>query len=273
MKPVRPNFERPPLQEQAISVVFQPLSGFRIVDYGLFWSEIADAFPEVSTDNPIEAPIEQFEGFRPTAMSFQLVTAPPLPRAMFRNPASGELVQLQHNRFTFNWAKVEGQEYPRSEPLMARFEELFIAFEDYARRNDLGDLRLTQCEITNLNVIPVADFGTKFAQLNRALDVADPDWKIDCLEPEIVERSIQQRIIDGTGASVGRLHAVIAPVISNVDNSQGIRYELTARSAPNISTLEQAKNFFGLARNAINAAFMASVTDEMKAHWGEIDGH
>ncbi len=272
MKPVRPNFVRPPLQEQAISVVFQPISGFRIVDFGLFWSDIASGFPEVKTENPIQATVELFDTYRPTLPSFQLVTTPPLPRAMFGNPANGELIQLQHDRFTFNWAKVDGQNYPRSERLRSRFNELFGAFQDYVHRQRLGDLQLTQCEITNLNVIPVADFGSKFSHLNQAIRVSDPEWNIDGLEAEIVERSVQHRILDASGAAIGRLHAVIAPVISNVDDSPGIRYELTARSGPVISSLEQANGFFEIARDAINAAFMASVTDDMKVHWGEMNG-
>ena len=95
MTPIRPNFERPPLQEQAISIVFQPLDKFRIVDYGLFWAELAAEFPVVATDVPLEAPVEQFDTFRPTEMSFQFLTMPPIPRAMFRNPDNGELVQLR----------------------------------------------------------------------------------------------------------------------------------------------------------------------------------
>lgn len=71
------------------------------------------------------------------------------------------------------------------------------------------------------------------------------------------------------GLPIGRLHTVLAPVISNVDNSQGFRYELTARSAPNIRTVGDADQFFGMARDVINGAFLASVTDAMKAKWGE----
>lgn len=272
MTPIRPNFERPPLQEQAISIVFQPLDRFRIVDYGLFWAEIADAFPEVSTDAQLEAPVEQFDNFRPAEMSFQFLTAPPIPRAMFRNPENGELVQLQNNRFGFNWAKVADLPYPRSEPLMARFKELFAQFTAYARKKELGELVLKQCELTNLNVIPVSDFGTSYSDVPKALRVDALDLGISNLRSEIFERSRQHKILGEDGKPVGRLHTVLAPVVSNVDNSEGIRYELTARSAPNIRTLEDAEKFFAVARNAINGAFMASVTDAMRERWGEYNG-
>lgn len=273
MTPIRPNFERPPLQEQAISIVFQPLDKFRIVDYGLFWAELAAEFPVVATDVPLEAPVEQFDTFRPTEMSFQFLTMPPIPRAMFRNPDNGELVQLQNNRFGFNWAKVTDLPYPRSEPLMARFKSLFARFVAYARNQELGELVLKQCELTNLNVIPVSDFGTGYSDVPKALRVDALDLGMPNLESEIFERSRQHKILGEDGQPIGRLHTVLAPVVSNVDNSQGIRYELTARSAPNIRTLDDAEQFFAIARNAINGAFLASVTDAMKVRWGDQHGN
>lgn len=272
MTPIRPNFERPPLQEQAISIVFQPLDRFRIVDYGLFWAEIADAFPNVATDVPLEAPVEQFDNFRLAEMSFQFLTVPPLPRAMFSNPENGELVQLQNNRFGFNWAKVGALQYPRSEPLMARFQELFAQFIAYARRNGLGELVLKQCELTNLNLIPVSDFGTSYSDVANAVCVDAVDLGIPNLQSEIFERSRQHKILGDDGKPIGRLHTVLAPVVSNVDNSEGIRYELTARSAANIRSLEDAEKFFAIARNTINGAFLASITADMKKRWGEYNG-
>jgi uncharacterized protein (TIGR04255 family) len=266
---IRPNFKRPPLQEQAISVVFQPLDRFRIVDYGLFWAELTGEFPEVTTDAPLEAPMEQFDNLRPAGMSFQFLTAPPLPRAKFRNPDNGELVQLQNNRFGFNWAKVGDQPYPRSEPLMARFKVLFARFSAYARKQNLGELALKQCELTNLNFIPVSDFGDSYSDVHLALRVDAIDLGMPDLQLEFFERSRQHKILGADGQPIGRLHTVLAPVISNVDNSQGIRYELTARSAQNIRTIADAEHFFAIARNTINGAFMASVTDAMKERWGE----
>lgn len=272
VKPIRPDFERPPLAEQAISIVFEPIQGFRIVDYGLFWSEIAADFPNVATEAPLEAPIEEFESVRPSQVSFKLHLAPPIPRAMFRNQTNGELVQLQNDRFGLNWAKIADQEYPRSEPLMARFRILYEKFSQYVERQSLGPLVLRQCELTNLNVIPVSDFGNSYSDFSKAFRVDAVDFDLPYLQPEMFERSRQLRINDSKGNPLGRLHMTIAPVISNVDNTQAFRFELTARSAPKIQSLEDALGFFDVARNAINGAFIASVTDEIKSKWGEKHG-
>ena len=267
--PIRPNFERPPLVEQAISIVFQPIAGFRIVDYGLFWTDLSAEFPDVATEAPLEAPIEQFDEFRPVELLLQFLPSPPMPRAMFRNPKNGELIQVQNDRFGFNWAKVGDAPYPRSEPLMARFKELFGRFVTFAKHQGLGDVTLKQCELTNLNVIPVSDFGRTYSDLSTALRVDPLDLGLPYLQSEVFERSRQHKIIGNDGAPVGRLHMVVAPVVSNVDKSQAIRFELTARSAPDIRSLDDASKFFEVARNAINGAFDASITDAMRIKWGE----
>lgn len=270
---IRPDFERPPLAEQAISIVFEPIPGFRIVDYGLFWADIASEFPEVGTEPPLETTTEEFEILKPNQVSFKFHLAPPAPRAMFRNPKNGELVQLQHDRFGFNWAKVPDHPYPRSEPLMERFKFLFGRFEEYLAQNRFAPLAIRQCELTNLNVIPVTDFGTSYSDFSRAFRVDVVDFGLPQLQPELFERSRQLRINDDSGKPLGRLHMIIAPVISNVDNSQAFRFELTARSAANIRSLQNALEFFEVARNVINGAFIASVTDEIKEKWGEKRGH
>jgi uncharacterized protein (TIGR04255 family) len=258
--------------EQAISVIFEPIDGFRIVDYGLFWLEIAADFPDVTTDAPLEAPVENFDGIRQGELSLQLMKAPPIPRVLFRNAANGELIQVQNTRFGFNWAKVGGSPYPRSEPLMARFKELFGRFAAYVERQGLGPIILKQCELTNLNVIPVADFGDSFADLPKALKVDPLDLGLPNLQAEAFERSRQHKILGDDGAPVGRLHMVVTPVVSNVDQSEAFRYELTVRSAPNIRNLSDASEFFEVARNAINGAFSASITDAMRVKWGEKNG-
>lgn len=265
--PIRLEYERPPLIEQAISVGFDPLAGFRIVDYGLFWSKIAAEYPEVSNEAPLDNPTELFEGVRPSGISFNVLAAPPMPRAMFRS-GDGGLVQVQPDRFGFNWAKEGDREYPRSEAVMVRFENLFDRFLVFVKEQQLGEVVLRQCELTNLNIIPVSDFGTSYSDITRALRIDPLDLGLNYLVAETYIRNRQHRIVETDGTPIGRLHTAISPVISNADNSQAFRLEFTARSAPTIRTIEQMRRFFAVARNAINGAFDALVADEMKRKWG-----
>ena len=269
--PIRLDYERPPLIEQAVSLAFAPLIRFSLVDYGLFWAEISDQFPHASSDTPLENPTENFDEIRSFGISFNLLTGQPLPRGMFRNDG-GELLQLQPDRFGFNWAKEGGGEYPHSEAVMTRFFELYDIFERFVSRRALGDLDLRQCELTNLNVIPVSDFGQGFHDMTKALNVDPLDLGMENLVAETYVRNRQHRILGDDGKPIGRLHTSISPVISSADNSHAFRLEFTARSAVNVTSIEQAKSFFAVARNSINRAFEVLVADTLKAKWGKTHG-
>ena len=271
VKQIRPSFERPPLVEQAIVIVFEPLRGFSIVDYGLFWQEIRSEFPLAESTDPTPEQTEVFDEIRNSESRLQLFQTLPLPRAMFRDEAGGELVQLQPDRFGFNWSKVGDKHYPRSEHVMARFEELFAKFRSYVEARNIGPVKIKQCELTNLNIIPVRDFGSGYEDMTRALNVDPLDLGIPFLQAETYIRARQHRILDDGNAPVGRLHTEITPVISTQDREKAFRLEITARSRPNITTLEEMRSFFDLGRNSINAAFCATVTDQMRKHWGEHD--
>jgi uncharacterized protein (TIGR04255 family) len=266
--PIRPHYQRPPLVEQAISVSFEPPSGFSIADFGLFWLEIRDQFPTIQTAKRLEKTLENFDGPRAAGIEFNILTEAPIPRALYR-ANSGEVIHLQDNRFGYNWAKLGQNEYPRSEHVMGKFEHYFDKFKDFAKARGMGSIVLDQCEITNLNILPVDDFGTDYSDLSEALKVDPLDLGIEYLPPETLVRQRQHRILNGRGEPIGRLHISISPVISNQDQSKAFRFELTARSANVVATLDDARSFFAIARNAINGAFQSLVTDKMKAIFGQ----
>jgi uncharacterized protein (TIGR04255 family) len=266
--PIRLEFERPPLIEQAITVVFDRLPRFSIIDYGLFWSELGGEFPEVGSLMPLDVAVEHFgDGLNPVPQ-LQLLAEAPLPRALFGN-SNGNLVQIQPDRFGFNWAKEGDAAYPRSEPVMTRFEQLFEQFRTFVQRRDLGEIKLRQCELTNLNILPVAEFGDDFSAMGRALKVDPLDLGVPFLQAETYMRNRQHRIVDENGTAIGRLHTAIAPVFANVRGQKAFKVEFTARSAPGIGTFEAAQRFFAIARNVVNGAFRATVTEQMREIWGE----
>jgi uncharacterized protein (TIGR04255 family) len=269
--PIRLDLERPPLVEQAISVIFERLPGFSIVDYGLFWQDISAELPNVAHLPTLDKSVEHFDEMVSSA-HFQLVNSTPLPRGMFSNER-GELVQLQPDRFGFNWAKQGDAPYPRSEPMMKRFEELYAQFVAFVKRRELGEIVLSQCELTNFNILPVAEFGSDFSAMSEALNVDPLDLGIPFLKAETYTRNRQHRIVDEDGTPLGRLHTTIEPVFAMLNGAKAFKLEFTARSAPNIRNLDGARRFFAVARNAVNGAFRGTVTKQMRDIWGERDGN
>lgn len=266
--PARPNFNNPPLVEQVITVIFEELSQFSIGDFGLFWDRIRVQFPVCSTQSPLEPVVESFGGFASPGVQVRLVGHDVLPRCMYRSSDSGEIVQLQRDRFTFNWSYLGGSDYPHFEATLSRYQELLQTFSEFIADRGLSPLVIRQCEVTNVNIVPVSQFGSTFADSDKVFQTHQLTALVDELELEHTTISTQFciRVKSEVGEPVGRLYTSINPVQSG-SGELAWRFELTARSVP-LKDEAATNSFFAVARSAINSAFMASTTPVAHKTWG-----
>lgn len=253
--------------------MFEPLAGLTIGDFGLFWAEILSEFPASEAMQPVPTEIESFDGFRPKQVGFQIMPAESLPRAAFRNPSNGELVQFQSDRFGFNWIKTnDDHKYPHAEATMDRFCDLFQKFSKYIERRKLGPINIVQCELTNVNIVPVSDVGESFADMATVVRLAplEYDYANIRLENQLV--GSKHIILDDAGHPIGRVHTLGQPSLRVPNNEEAYRLDITARGAPIGSGLEGARRFFDAAASAVNAVFLASTTNAGRRFWGESNG-
>jgi uncharacterized protein (TIGR04255 family) len=262
------------LVERAITIVFEKLEEFTLGDFGLFWAAIRDKFPVCDAGAAMAPDIERYDGFTPAQPSVELVPADALPRGYFRNPEAGELVQVQADRFTFNWLKTgPDHAYPHSEKTFERFSELYRTFESFVASRGLGEVKVLQCELTNVNVIPVSDVGENFADVATVLKL--PDWKPEepsiCVEGQVA--GARYLMLNDEGKPFGRVHSFGQPALRVTDNELTYRLDIVARGAPLGDGLSGAHAFFVEAVSAINSVFLASTTKAGRRFWGEYDGH
>lgn len=273
MNPVRPKFSDPPLIERAITISFEPIEDFTIGHYGLFWQEILADFPISETQPLVRSEVEKFGGFQPTTTIIQLLPEDTLPRAFFRNPDRGELIQLQSDRFSFNWIKAgDNDVYPHSEATIDQFEQLLNRFEAFLARYKLGPIATIQCEITNVNVIPVSDFGGSFAAPG-AVKIPAVFSDETFLRPESAALATRHLILADDGAAIGRVHMNAQPSLRISDGEEVYRLDITARGAPLAPDRNGTLAFLEIAVSAVNAVFLATVTDNARQLWGEQHGH
>ena len=258
--------------EQAISLVFDRLVEFDNVDFGLFWSTVRDHFPHADTTVRASHPVEHFEG-RPGPGGVSLSVSNLLARSLFRNLSTGELLQLQDDFFGFSWVKPdEDSDYPRFDATSARFWEFYEHFQSYLKGRYEIEPSLRQCELINVNIIPISSFGSGYGDMTRAFNVDPFDWSVPGLEAETYVRNRQHAILDDHGLPIGRLHSVITPVVDQ-EGTKHFQFELVARSAANIRDTRVAREFFNRAHEMINGAFVNSVTPMMLEQWGQYDGN
>lgn len=248
--------------------MFEPISGFTIGHFGLFWAEIRADFPQCVSQPAISNVVEGFGP--PEPLSVELIQGASPARALYQAPSAGELVQVQSDRFSFNWKLTPGAEYPRYDKTLPRFWKLFDIFAAFLDRENLGPVKLTQCELANVNIIPVDDFGGSFADATKALALQFPrieeHWTLNLENGQI---AASYAILQDDGMPVGRLHANTQTVVNIATSKAAIRMDLTARGGGPRLDRHSAEQFFGYARNAINAAFLAYTTEEAQAFWGK----
>ncbi len=269
----RPHFESPPLIEQAITVSFEKSDEFSLGDFGLFWREIQSDLPFSESHPVIDQNLERFENPEIQSPGIRLLESGFLPRCFYKSEDGRELVQVQNDRFTYNWIRVDEDEYPRSEVLVPRFADLFTRFSRFLVEGRCYDPpKIIQCELTNVNIIPVSDFGGTFADAPKAFSLGVLRNLTKSVRIESFSYFNHYLLQRDDGTPFGRLHIQLVPSLAIDDEQPVYKLQLTARGKPDSSDLEGALRFFVMARDAINSAFMASTTKAAQDRWGYQDG-
>jgi uncharacterized protein (TIGR04255 family) len=260
-----PDFSKPPVVETLLSAQFDPISGLRTAHFGLYWGEIRHRFPKTEEHGELPSVIEREpeKGQPVVGIQFQALETPPTPRFWFINEEGTELIQLQRDRFIKNWRKTgEGAIYPRYEQVRGGFDEEFSHFAQFISGNQLGQIRVNQCEITYINHIVAgegwethADFENVFAQWRQ------PTSKFPGRAQDLMFRA--RFPIRENGSFAGRIHVTVQPVTRLSDGRPMFVMDLTARGQTG-----NGMDFFDLGREWIVRSFAELTTPAMHEIWG-----
>lgn len=183
-----PYYKNPPVGEVACGIRFEPLRDFKAPHAGLFWEKIRGRFPTCEHAPPIGIKLESFD---PASL--------PLPRIWFISEQGNNLIQLQNDRFHFNWRRRSDEEqYPRYEFVIQAFKEHFTIFKTFLHETGLGPLNPLDCELLYNNYIPkekawesVTDIGKILPDLSWRITsdrfLPDPHqivWQVGCTLPQ-----------------------------------------------------------------------------------------
>ncbi len=150
--PHLPDYRSPPINEVVIGgqYVGLPITGAHV---GRFWERVLDQYPRVEEQPSLEQPIETLAPRRSGAQ-LQFSMEPHQSRHWLISANDAELLQIQPDRFLFNWrARPDAGEYPHFEIIHEKFRQGFEAWRKF-----IGlELRLTQWEVTYVNRIGAGD--------------------------------------------------------------------------------------------------------------------
>jgi uncharacterized protein (TIGR04255 family) len=271
-----PDFERPPVEEVALSVQFAPLRGLTTAHVARYWESVRDRFPSWKEARPIDAAVEVFGAPLVGMPKFEFrVEGGPIPnRALFEAASGSELVQVQRDRFVRNWRRREGSnEYPRFPTLRNAFRDDLDGFRAFISGAALPSIEADQCEITYVNHLPAGEGWAKHGDVGAVIGpLSGPPSDANLPEPETVEATFRYRFPwPDKQEPAGRLHVQVTPVHRISDGVPMLKVVLTARGRPRGPETADVLAWFDVGHDFLVTAFASLTTPTMHHLWGRRD--
>jgi uncharacterized protein (TIGR04255 family) len=263
------SFELPPVSELVFAVQFA--SG--IVDLevlGTIARSFKMDFPVREQHPPLPPMIERFEPGPETAHII-FKTQPDLPRTFFISNDSERLIQVQADRFAFNWRKTHpAQIYPRYGSLRPEFVRHLHALMGAAAEVEPTAPPITICELSYVNELVLEDveLGAPHPQIGRFVHVISP-IKGESFLPNAEDARLQARwrIPDADGRPIGRLYVSVEPAYRRADNLPMYVMTMTARMVSAGADPNEALRLIDIGHDWIVRGFKDLTTKEMHAIW------
>lgn len=252
--------------EVACGVLFGPLQNLLVPHFGLLWERFGDEFNQCLEVPPLTAAIENFEEVGGQRVRLEFGSLPPLPRIWFQHKSGGGLIQLQRDRFHYNWRKLgPSDEYPHFNSVFNSFVKHFEQLESFLRERNLADVRPIQYEMTYINHI---EHSGAFFGLDRAGETF-PDfmWRNDEKRFLPALEAINWQSIFPLPDKLGRLHVTMNNAIRASDRMPILNLEITARGVPRELPREQLSQWFELAHQWIVRGFTDLTSEAAHKIW------
>jgi len=150
-----PDYDRPPVVETVLGVQFEPIANFGNAQLGAFWKTLDQQEWGSVTDAPaLEPQFEQFGEVSDWLPQLRIRVSQDLrSRLQIKNKTGDRMIQIQNSRVHFNWLGT-GTAYPRYRKVREGFGTVLDQFRDFIARQQLGEFKPNQWEVTYINKIP-----------------------------------------------------------------------------------------------------------------------
>jgi len=266
-----PDFNRPPVVEVAISVHFDELGGFKPLHFGLLWERLRDRYPKTEFYPAVGPTIELFDTKGAPNVAFRFDTNLPVGRCWYLNESGTELLQVQPDRVTLNWRKLDKDiDYPHYNNLKVRFQRELALVLAFFEEHSLGTFQPLQCELTYVNHLLQGDGWDSPKDLGQVVSLWSGGTSEEFLPAvEDVRFSCQYRM-EERGVPRGRLHVELQSAQRASDRKRLLALHLVARGAPLAGSVDGVLGFTDLAHEWIVRGFAAITTKRMHKHWERI---
>ncbi len=260
------DFDNPPVVETVLSLQFEKLTAMRAVHFGLYWLRVKERFRKTEEQPALLPVFERFPEPIPPAgqIQFESIEGLTLPRVWLMNDTGTEIIQVQNDRFIKNWRKSgQHESYPHYEPVIKpAFERDLREFQSFLDEQKLGQIKVTQCEVTYVNHIVSGEGWDRFSEIHRIFSF----WRQPAApvpgDPEDFGIRVRFPILNNDGHPIGRLHIEVQPALRATDNRPMYVMNLTARGLYGTNL-----DFFDIGRQWIVKSFEQLTTEDMHRVW------
>lgn len=252
LKPVM--YDRPPVLEVSCGIAFRLERPLKSAHIGLYWSKVAEEFPRCDDAAPVQMVVEAPGSGG--AVEYEFLNMPEMRRAWLINQPGTHLLQLQEDRFIFNWKRSGDSDYPSFAHVGAEFWRHWDQYRAFLVEQKLGEPVPVQCELTYANFIPGE------ATFLRDMQIDESDERFLPAAEAINFRS-QFPLPDGEG----RLHVQVSTG-NLLSAGRGHRFDLTARGLPKDVSRLGCERWFSVAHDWITHGFTDLTTKEAHTMWG-----
>ena len=247
-------YDNPAINEIVCGIRFNPIELLQSGHLGMLWQKLRPDFTKTEDQNVI-APISQDD--------IGNIEKLPLPRVWFIHRNDNELVQVQRNRFHYNWReREEGDEYPGYEKVIVNFITYLSLFEKFLKEENLGELVTKEYELTYIDLIPqgqgwenLDDLENVFPDLFSSKGILSTNVKV-----------INWQTILDLPNRLGQLSIAIRSGQRRTNNQQLLHIETRALGKVESESIHA---WFDVAHSYITELFSNLVSNEIqKKFWG-----
>ncbi len=258
----RLDFARPPVEEVVLSVLFNPLDRLLAPHLGEIWQEFKrDGFVHIVEQPPVAPAVEIFP-IPGQEAQFRIGNVPDLARILFIHKTDTEIIQVQRDRFTFNWRKASlDPVYPGFSAIYEKFEGVYTRFTQTVKNMQIGEVTPSQYELTYIDQLRHGEGWDTLADLGKIYNMfVDAPW----VGAESVDFHASFPVAD----LHGRLHVSMGNRIKMPEQTQTLQTDFTVRGFPE-GTEDAVIAWFKSARDQIREKFASMFSDDIQTRiWG-----
>lgn len=264
-----PSFASPPVVEVTCGIQFEELANYNNLMLSDFRRIIQHDYSEVEEHPALPPSFETFGASdnQIAQPKLEILNSPVPSRFFLKNSNGANLLQIQKDRFHFNWRKsLETQYYPRYEAIQKPFQKALSEFQSWAVSAKLGDIQPTQSEIVYVNRIPLT------LDDHEQCGLSDIFFWFDGLKgiTENGSFKFKRKLVDAdTDTSpVGRFYFEL-DYGTGPEGDREAFLRLTVRGRPLDSNINSHLDFIDQGRAIIVQQFASVTSEKARRHWKE----